>query len=156
SLALVGILLPVLGIGGTAAIFVAVVYSLFPIVLNTYVGITQVEPAVRDAALGMGMTGRQILWKIELPLALPVGLAGVRTGAVYTIGIITICALVGVRGLGDYIVSGLTRGDNNDVLLGAVPILFIALIMFWILGGVAQLARTHRDFGLFVGGGLIL
>src|SRR5438067_145646 len=78
SLALLGLLIPVLGIGERAAVFLAVVYSLFPVVMNTHVGITHVAPAIRDAARGMGMTGRQILARVELPLALPVILAGVR------------------------------------------------------------------------------
>src|SRR5207237_5532190 len=81
SLVLLGLFLPLLGIGQRPALFAAVVYSLFPIVMNTYVGITQVPAAVRDAARGMGMTGRQILWHVELPLAFPVLLAGRRTGA---------------------------------------------------------------------------
>jgi osmoprotectant transport system permease protein len=156
SLALVGLLLPWLGIGQTAAVFVAVIYSLFPVVLNTYVGITQVPASIRDAARGMGMTSNQLLWQVELPLALPVILAGVRTGAVYAIGIVTVCALVGAGGLGDFIVTGLTRGDDGLVLLGAVPILAMTLLIFWGLGGVATLARRNSGLGLAVGGGLIV
>jgi osmoprotectant transport system permease protein len=156
SLALLGILLPVLGLGPTAAVFAAVVYSLFPIVQNVYVGITQVASPIRDAARGMGMTTAQILWKVELPLALPVVLAGVRTGAVYAIGIITICALVGAGGLGDYIVTGLARGDDGLVLLGALPILVITLLLFWGMGGIAWLSRKNSTLGQVLGGGLIV
>ncbi len=156
SLALLGLMIPLLGIGAKAAIFAAVVYSLFPIVMNTHIGITQVEPAIRDAARGMGMSGRQILWKVELPLALPVVLAGVRTGAVYAIGIITVCALVGAGGLGDYIVTGMDNGDNDLVLLGALPILALTLLLFWGLGAVARLAKKNSNLGLLVGGGLII
>jgi osmoprotectant transport system permease protein len=156
SLALVGLLIPVLGIGQPAAVFVAVIYSLFPIVLNTYVGITQVSPAIRDAARGMGMTPTQMLWHVEMPLALPVILAGVRTGTVYAIGIITVCALVGAGGLGDFIVTGMTRGDDGLVLLGALPILAITLVMFWSLGGIASLSKKNSTLGLAVGGGLIV
>jgi osmoprotectant transport system permease protein len=156
SLALVGLLIPVLGIGQPAALFVAVIYSLFPIVLNTYVGIIQVLPAIRDAARGMGMTPGQLLWHVELPLALPVILAGVRTGAVYAIGIVTICALVGAGGLGDFIVTGMTRGDDGLVLLGALPILAITLVLFWSLGGIAALAKKSSTLGFAVGGGLIV
>jgi osmoprotectant transport system permease protein len=155
SLALVGLLLPLVGIGTPAAIFAAVFYSLFPVVLNTYVGISEVSPAVRDAARGMGMTGRQILWHVEFPLALPMILAGVRTGAVSAIGIITIAALVGAGGLGDYIVTGMTRGDAGSVYLGVLPILLITFVVFWGLGGLARLARRHNDLGLLLGGGLI-
>ncbi len=156
SLALVGLLIPWLGIGQPAALFVAVIYSLFPIVLNTYVGITQVPPAIRDAARGMGMTATQMLAGVELPLALPVILAGVRTGAVYAIGIITVCALVGAGGLGDFITTGLTRGDDGLVLLGALPILFLTLIIFWGLGGIASLSKRNSTLGLALGGGLIV
>jgi osmoprotectant transport system permease protein len=155
SLALVGLVFPLVGIGAPAAIFAAVVYSLFPVVLNTHVGITQVSPAVRDAARGMGMTGRQILLGVELPLALPVILAGVRTGAVYAIGIITIAALLGAGGLGDYIVTGLARGDDASIFRGVLPILIITLTFFWSLGGVAWLCRRNSGLGLLVGGSLI-
>jgi osmoprotectant transport system permease protein len=92
SLVLLGLLIPLLGIGQQPALFAVVVYSLFPIVMNTYVGITQVSPAVRDAARGMGMTNSQILWHVELPLAFPVLLAGVRTGAVYASGRVVVSA----------------------------------------------------------------
>ena len=156
SLALLGMLISVVGLGPSAAVFAAVVYSLFPIVLNTFVGISQVSPAIRDAARGMGMTDRQLLWKVEMPLALPVVLAGVRTGAVYAIGIITVCALVGAGGLGDYIVTGLARGDDGLVLLGAVPILVITLLLFWGMGGIAWLARKNSTLGFVFGGGLIV
>src|SRR6266403_4012832 len=102
-LVLLGMLIPFLGIGQTPALFAAVVYSVFPIVMNTFVGITQVSSPVKDAARGMGMTPRQILWHVELPLALPVILAGVRTGAVYASGLIVVGAFIGAGGLGDFI-----------------------------------------------------
>jgi osmoprotectant transport system permease protein len=156
SLALLGLLIPVIGIGQPAAIFLAVAYSLFPVVLNTHVGITQVPAAIRDAARGMGMTEGQILRKVELPLALPVLLAGVRTGAVYAIGIVTICALAGVRGLGSYIVRGMTRSDNFLIGVGAIPLLVLTLLVFWGLGAVAWVSRRRSHLGLVLGGGLIL
>jgi osmoprotectant transport system permease protein len=155
SLALLGLLIPLVGVGQPAAIFLAVVYSLFPVVLNAYVGITQVPVAVRDAARGMGMTEGQILRQVELPLALPVLLAGVRTGAVYAISLVTIAALAAAGGLGDYIVRG-TETSNNDLLLaGALPLLALTLLIFWGLGGVAWVARRRSHLGLLVGGGLI-
>jgi osmoprotectant transport system permease protein len=156
SLALLALLIPFIGIGQRAAVFAAVVYSLFPIVLNTHVGIKQVPAAIRDAARGMGMTGWQVLWHVDLPLAFPVVLAGVRTGAVYAIGIVTVSALVGAGGLGDYITTGLTRGDDSLIYLGAVPILILTLIMFWSLGGLAWLARKNSDLGLLMGGAFIV
>ena len=155
SLALLGLLIPLLGVGQPAAIFLAVVYSLFPVVLNAYVGITQVAPAIRDAARGMGMTEGQILGKVELPLALPVLLAGVRTSAVYAIGIITICALAGAGGLGDYIIRGMDRSDNRLLVVGAVPLLALTLLVFWGLGTIAWVARRRSQLGLVLGGGLI-
>lgn len=156
SLALLGLVISVIPVGEPAAIFLAALYSLFPIVLNTFVGITQVPPAVRDAARGMGMSPRQVLWNIDLPLGLPVVLAGVRTGAVYAVGIVTICALAGAGGLGWYIVRGMTRSDNLLIAIGAIPVLLITLLLFWGLGGIAWLARKNSHVGLLLGGGLIV
>jgi osmoprotectant transport system permease protein len=155
SLALLGLLIPLLGVGQPAAIFLAVVYSLFPVVMNTHVGITQVPAAIRDAARGMGMTDGQILRQVELPLALPVILAGVRTGAVYAISIITICAFAGAGGLGDYIIRGMNRSDNALMAVGAVPLLALTLLVFWGLGGIAWVSRRRSQLGLVLGGGLI-
>jgi osmoprotectant transport system permease protein len=148
SLALLGLLIPLLGIGRAPALAATVVYSLLPVVMNTYVGVVQVDPAVRDAARGMGMTPLQILWKVELPLALPVILAGVRTSIVYAIGVITVCALVAAGGLGEYITRGLSRIDNGLVLLGALPILLLTLLAFWSVGGIAVLAKRNASAGL--------
>jgi osmoprotectant transport system permease protein len=156
SLALLGLLIPWLGIGQKAAVFLAVVYSLFPIVMNTYVGITQVPPAIRDAALGMGMTRGQVLRNVDLPLAVPVILAGVRTGAIYAIGIITVCALAGAGGLGLYIVRGMSRSDNLLIGQGAIPLLLLTMLLFWGLGALAWLSRRNSRLGLALGGGLIL
>jgi osmoprotectant transport system permease protein len=155
SLALLGLLIPVLGVGPRAAIFLAVVYSLFPIVMNTYVGINQVSPAIRDAARGMGMTGGQILRRVELPLALPVLFAGIRTGAVNAIGIISFCALAGAGGLGDYIIRGMTRSDDLLIFIGAIPLLVLTLLIFWGLGAVAQVSRRNSQLGLILGGSLV-
>jgi osmoprotectant transport system permease protein len=156
SLALIGILFSVVSIGAPAALFAAVVYSLFPVVLNTHVGITQVSPAVRDAARGMGMTGGQILWRVELPLALPVILAGIRTGLVYVVGIMAVAALFGAGGLGDYILTGANRGDNGSIYLGVLPMLVITFVFFWGLGAIAWLTRRHSGLGTSVAGGLIV
>lgn len=156
SLVLLGLLIPLLGIGQPPALFAAVIYSLFPIVMNTYVGIKQVSPAVRDAARGMGMTGRQVLWHVELPLAFPVLLAGVRTGAVYASGMVVISAYVGAGGLGDYIYNGMSRDDSGLIWLGAIPVLILTLALYWGLGGVAGLARRNSSLGMALGGGLIV
>lgn len=150
SLALLGLLIPILGVGRAPTLVATVLYSLLPIVMNTYVGIVQVSPAVRDAARGMGLSSMQALWQVELPLALPVLLAGVRTGVVFAIGVITVCALAGAGGLGEYITRGLSRGDDGLVLLGALPILAITLVAFWSVGAVAALARRNASLGLLV------
>ncbi len=155
SLALLGLLIPLLGVGQPAAIFLAVVYSLFPVVLNTYVGITQVSPAIRDAARGMGMTEGQILAKVELPLALPVLLAGVRTSAVYAISIVTICAFAAAGGLGEYIIRGMNTSNDDLVFAGALPILVLTLVVFWGLGIIAWVAHRRSHLGLVLGGALI-
>lgn len=156
SLVLLALMIPVLGIGQPAALFAAVVYSVFPIVLNTYVGITQVSPAIRDAARGMGMTDRQILWRVELPLGLPVLLAGVRSGAVNASGMIVIASLVGAGGLGDYVTNGMSRDDYGLIWLGALPVLALTLALYAGLGGVTALARKNANLGMSLGGGLIV
>jgi osmoprotectant transport system permease protein len=156
SLVLLALMIPLLGIGQPAALFAAVVYSLFPIVLNTYVGIRQVNPAVRDAARGMGMTDRQLLWRVELPLGLPVLLAGVRAGAVNAAGMIVIAALIGAGGLGDYVVNGMTRDDSGLIWLGTLPVLALTFFLYGALGGIATLAQRNANLGMSLGGGLIV
>ena len=156
SLVLLGLLIPILGIGQAPALFAAVVYSLFPVVLNTYVGVTQVSPSVRDAARGMGMTAGQILWNVEAPLAFPVILAGVRTAAVYASGMIVIGAFIGAGGLGDYVNNGMSRADSGLIWLGAVPVLVFTFALFMGLGGLERLSRKNSKLGMLLGGGLIL
>jgi osmoprotectant transport system permease protein len=157
SLALLGFFISLLHLVGTgAAVTAAVVYSVFPIVMNTYTGITQVDPRIRDAARGMGMTSWQILWRVELPLALPVIAAGIQTGAIYAIGVITICAIAGTGGLGEYIVRGVTMGDVPLILVGVVPILLLTWLAFWGMAGLARLTRQRASLGLLLGGVLVL
>ncbi len=156
SIVLLAMVMPLLGIGPTPALFAAVVYSMFPVVLNTYVGITQVSPAVRDAALGMGMSSRQVLWNVELPLAMPVILVGVRSGAVYTSALVVFAAYIGAGGLGDYIFNGMSRGDIGLVWLGSLPVLIFTLLLFWAIGALAWLSRRNSAVGMTLGGGLIV
>ena len=130
SLALLGILLPVPWLGERAdrlAIAALTLYALLPIIRNTATGIAGIDPAVREAARGMGMTGRQILWQVELPLSLSTILAGVRVATVLTIGVATIAAAVGAGGLGEYIFRGLAMVNNALILAGAVPAALLAL-----------------------------
>ena len=137
SLALFGFLIPLLGsygIGRAPAIIALFLYSLLPIIRNTVTGINGVDPAVREAARGMGMTGWQMLTQVELPLALGVILAGVRVATVIAIGTATIAAAIGAGGLGTYIFRGLRMSDNTLVLAGAVPAAAMALAADFLLG----------------------
>jgi osmoprotectant transport system permease protein len=130
SLALFGFLisLPVLGgIGTHTAIVALVLYALLPILRNTLTGILNVDPAVRESAIAMGMTGRQLLWEVELPLATRTILAGLRIATVTTIGTATIAAAIGGGGLGVFIFRGLASVDTTLLLAGAVPAAVIAL-----------------------------
>jgi osmoprotectant transport system permease protein len=111
---------------------------------------------LRDAARGMGMTGVQILWHVELPLAMPVVLAGVRSAAVYASGMVVIASLVGAGGLGDYVFNGISRADAGLIWLGALPVLAFTLFLFWALGGVVWLSRKNSTLGMALGGALIV
>ena len=130
SLALFGFLIPLPflgGIGKHTAIVALVLYALLPILRNTLTGILNVDPAVRESAIAMGMTGRQLLWEVELPLATRTILAGLRIATVTTIGTATIAAAIGGGGLGVFIFRGLASVDTTLLLAGAVPAAFIAL-----------------------------
>ncbi|MBI4420241.1 MAG: ABC transporter permease [Gemmatimonadetes bacterium] len=132
SLALFGFLIPlpfVGGIGARTAIVALVVYALLPIIRNTYTGITGVDPAVREAALGMGMTDRELLRLVELPLAAPVILAGIRVATVVGVGIATIAAAIGAGGLGEFIFRGVSMVNHTVILAGAVPAALLALVL---------------------------
>lgn len=137
SLALFGFLIPlpfIGGIGARTAIVALVLYSLLPIIRNTVTGILGVDPNVREAAVAMGMTGRQVLWQVELPLAMSVIITGVRVALVIAIGVTTIAAAVGAGGLGVFIFRGIRQFDNNLLLAGAVPAALLALTADFVLG----------------------
>ncbi len=130
SLALFGFLIPlplIGGIGARTAIVALIVYALLPILRNTYAGILSVDPAVIEAATGIGMTSRQRLRSVELPLAMPVVLAGVRIATVVSIGLATIAAAIGAGGLGVLIYRGVAIVDHRLILAGAVPAALLAL-----------------------------
>ncbi|MHA6260449.1 ABC transporter permease [Sporosarcina sp. CAU 1771] len=129
SLALLGFMIPIFGIGVKTAIAALFLYSLLPIMRNTYTGIKDVDPATIEAARGMGMTSMQILVKVELPLAIPVIMAGIRTAAVINVGNATLAAFIGAGGLGDFIFLGITRGIDGLILLGAIPAALLALVL---------------------------
>ncbi|MBD2347187.1 ABC transporter permease [Anabaena subtropica] len=141
SLALFGLLIPVPLIGGIGvipAIVALTLYSLMPIILNTYTGITGVDTAIREAGRGMGMTDRQLLLQVEIPLAMGVILAGVRVATVISIGIATIAAAIGAGGLGVFIFQGIAVVNNQLILAGAVPAAVIALVADLLIGLLEQ------------------
>lgn len=121
-------------IGTLPAIVALVLYALLPILRNTYTGIRQVDPSIIEVATGMGMKPRQILFSVELPLSIPVIMAGIRISTVWTIGIATLCALIGAGGLGDLIIRGLRSIQVDYLLAGTVPAAALALTFDWILG----------------------
>ncbi|HTX15120.1 MAG TPA: ABC transporter permease [Candidatus Baltobacteraceae bacterium] len=147
SLALLGFLLPVPWLGDRAArlaIAALALYALLPIIRNTAAGIASVDPAVREAARGMGMTPRQILFKVELPLSVSTVLAGVRVATVLTIGIATIAAAIGAGGLGEYIFRGLAMVNNSLILAGAIPAALLALGADFFLSVLERWLRPVR------------
>lgn len=130
SLALFGFLIPVPwigGVGASTAIVALSLYALLPILRNTCTGIAEVDPAVVESARGMGMTPRQILWQVELPLAAPVMLAGIRVATVISIGVATIAAAIGAGGLGVFIFRGVAMVNNQVILAGAIPAAMLAI-----------------------------
>lgn len=131
SLALFGFLLPAPWIGARAdrlAILALTLYALLPLIRNTYVGIKGVDRSVVEAGRGMGMTNQQLLWQVELPLALGVIIAGVRVATVISVGLATIAAAIGAGGLGEYIFRGLAMVNNQVILAGAIPAALMALL----------------------------
>jgi osmoprotectant transport system permease protein len=143
SLALLGLLLPlplIGGIGATPAVVALVVYALLPIVRTTVVGLRGVDPAILDAARGLGMTDGQLLRQVQLPLALPTILAGVRVAAVASIGTATIAAAIGAGGLGTFVFQGVAMVDNGIILLGAIPAALLALVVDQIVRAVERVA----------------
>ena len=127
SLALLGLLIPLVGIGTIPSIIALVIYALLPILRNVYTGIKEVDPNLIEAAKGLGMNNRRLLFKIELPLAMPIIMAGIRTSMVLIIGTATIASLIGAGGLGDLITVGISRNDMDLILLGAIPAALLAL-----------------------------
>jgi osmoprotectant transport system permease protein len=147
SLALFGFLLPVPWLGGRAdrlAIAALTLYALLPIIRNTSAGILGVDRAVREAARGMGMTDRQILFQVELPLSFSTMLAGIRIATVLTIGVATIAAAVGAGGLGEFIFRGLAMVNDQLILAGAIPAALLALAADFVLGVLERRLRPVR------------
>jgi osmoprotectant transport system permease protein len=144
SLALFGFLIPIPllgGIGARTAIVALVLYGILPILQNTHAGLRSVDPAVLEAATGLGMTDRQRLFAVELPLAFPVVLAGVRVAVVVGIGLATIAAAIGAGGLGVLIYRGVATVDHRLILAGAVPAAALALLSDFLLGRLEKRGR---------------
>jgi osmoprotectant transport system permease protein len=146
SLALFGFLLPVPWIGARAdrlAILALTLYALLPVIRNTYTGIRGVDPAVVEAGRGMGLTERQLLFQVELPLAVSVIISGVRVAVVVSVGLATIAAAIGAGGLGEFIFRGLAMVNNQLILAGAIPAAVLALSADFGLGWLEKRLRPR-------------
>jgi osmoprotectant transport system permease protein len=145
SLALFGFLIPIPfigGIGQRTAIVALTLYALLPILRNTYVGLTEIDPAVLESAEAMGMTQSQILFRVRLPLGLAVILAGVRTATIITIGVATIAAAIGAGGLGTFIFRGVALVNDSLLLAGAIPAALLAILADFLLGRLESRLRV--------------
>ena len=129
SIALLGFMIPLFGIGATPAIVALLIYALLPIIRNTYTGITGVSETVVEAATALGMNSRQRLFKVELPLGLPVIIAGIRTAAVINVGVATLASFVAAGGLGEFIFGGISLNNSNMILAGAIPAALLAILL---------------------------
>lgn len=144
SLAMLAFLLPLLGIGIKPAIVALTLYALLPIIRNTYTGLTNISGEIIEAATGLGFTKKQQLWLVELPLALPIIFAGIRTAAVIGVGIATLSSFIGAGGLGDFINRGLAMNNTNLILLGAGAAAVMALTIDFFLGRVESLIWKRK------------
>ncbi|MET4083839.1 osmoprotectant transport system permease protein [Pedobacter sp. UYP30] len=133
SIALLGFMIPLLGIGVKPAIVALLIYALLPIIRNTYTGIIGIDPNVVEAARAMGMTNNQLLFKVQLPLAMPVIMAGVRTATVINVGVATLASYIAAGGLGEFIFGGISLNNTNMILAGAIPAALLAIILDFLL-----------------------
>ncbi|WP_165004252.1 MULTISPECIES: ABC transporter permease [unclassified Enterococcus] len=134
SLALLALMIPLFGVGKTPAIIALFIYSLLPILRNTYIGMKNVDWNYRDVAKGMGMTNYQSITSVELPIAMPTIMAGIRLAAVYVIAWATLASYIGAGGLGDLIFSGLNNYQPDLIFAGTIPVTILALLADWLLG----------------------
>jgi osmoprotectant transport system permease protein len=146
SLALFGFLIPIPfigGIGKRTAIVALILYALLPILRNTYVGLTTIDPAILESAEAMGMTRRQIMLRVRFPLALSVILAGIRTATILTIGVATIAAAIGAGGLGSFIFRGVALVNDALLLAGAIPAALLAILADFLLGRLERRLKVR-------------
>jgi osmoprotectant transport system permease protein len=147
SLALLAFFIPFLGVGRVPAVVALWIYSLYPIVRNTYTGVRDADPRAVEAATALGMTPGQVLTQVRLPLAAPILLAGIRTAAVLTVGTATLAAFIGAGGLGEPIVTGLQLASSAMILSGAIPAAVLALVVDALLGWVERALRPRGLVG---------
>lgn len=143
SIALFGFLVSLTGIGNTSALIALTAYGILPIIRNTYVGIEEVDPQIVEAAIGMGSTDRQLLWKVQMPIALPVIIAGFRTMVVMTIALAGIASFIGAGGLGVAIWRGITTNFTEMTVLGSLLVAFLAMGSDLILGMIERVIRKR-------------
>jgi len=151
SMALLGLGIPLMGIGVLPAIVMVIIYSLLPIIKNTYTGISGIDPQMVEAAHGIGLTKWQVLKKVKLPMALPVIMAGVRISAVTAVGLMTMAAFIGAGGLGYLVFSGIRTVNNYQILAGAIPACILALIVDFLMGLIEKLVTPislQKNFGV--------
>lgn len=139
NIALLAMVVPILGIGFTSAVFALLLYSLLPLLRNTYAGINSVDPEISEAARGMGFTTFQRLFKIELPAALPYVMSGIRVSSVYIISWTTLAALIGAGGLGDLVLAGIGYNDQIMIFTGTILAIVIAVALDLILGRIEKI-----------------
>lgn len=139
SMALLGFAIPFLGIGTVPAVVTVILYSLLPIIKNTHTGLQSINPQTLEAARGIGLTPLQVLGKIQIPLALPVIMAGVRISAVTAVGLMTIAAFIGAGGLGFLVFSGIRTVNNSQILAGAIPACLLALFVDYLVGKMEKI-----------------
>ncbi|MGI5949794.1 ABC transporter permease [Peptoniphilus sp.] len=144
SFALLALMIPLFGVGVKPAIVALFIYSLLPIMRNTYLGIDGVDKGLMDAAKGMGMTSSQILKKVQIPMAMPVIMSGIRLSAVYVLAWATLASYIGAGGLGDYIFNGLDNAIMPMVVWGTIPVTLIAILIDIILGKVEKKLTPNK------------
>ena len=144
SISLLGFLIPLSGIGDTTAIIALTVYALLPMVRNTYTGLTNVSPLLIEASTGMGSTKFQVLYKIKLPLAMPIIIAGIRNMAVMTIALAGIASFIGAGGLGVAIYRGITTNNKAMTIVGSLLSAVLAIVVDTIIGKIEKAVQKHK------------